>query len=211
MIKYFTDPFGPLFNFPPKQLSIAEPAPLKTSVGGDSGNDESYRQPVTSVGPEKGSSLMQSVSIVPEEKPKSEEQITQVEAAKKKKTSGHVKAKTIKKVQKIEREKDMEKKYHEDHHEEKCCYFPEVPVVLKGFEWCDYEKYCDYIREFEEYIKKYMCEYPCVLISYKKIYPSKCKVRFCVFFSLCDYEKAFEIEEKLQKIYRDMKMHKYEY
>lgn len=206
MIKYFCDPFGKIFNFPPQTFAIAEAAPLKTGTTEDSVKEESTNNPEPVAEPVKSSAapcpVVESVSDT-------------IEVAAVKKKTHKVKAKSLHLADKEKGSKEMgkEKYHHEECHDEyeKDCYFPEVPVVMKAFEWCDYQYYYDDVKKFEEYIKEYYCKYPCVLITYKKIYPSKCKVRYCVFFNLCDYEKAWDIEKKLQKIYREMKMHHHYY
>ena len=105
---------------------------------------------------------------------------------------------------------------HDKHRKDCCCEPVVIPVVIKVFDFCG-EKYY-YLKKFEEYIAEYYDLYPTVLFKFKKEYcdykhdhdhdhdddhkHKKCRVRFCVYFSLLDYEKAFEIETNLQKKYR---------
>lgn len=256
IMKFFTNMFNPVFNYPPKTLSIAEPTPLKT--GGSKGSKtEPKRQPLTKVEPKAGSTLevvkqpqatasavKQPASAVKQPASTVEPQQTAAKEPEKIVCPVEVKVENLEvknleikniateSVQKTieasfkagkektdkkdierndkmsERKKHHDDEYcHDDHDKYYCPPFPEVPIVLKGFEWCDYYYYKDDICKFEDYIKEYKCKYPCVLIKYKKVYPTKCKVHIYVYFSLCEYEKAWEIEEKLQKKYREMKMH----
>ena len=245
VMKFFTNMFNPVFSYPPKTLSIAEPSPI--NPGGSKGSKaEPKRQPLTKGAPKAGAPLevvkpkplkvaKDPVKVEPKksDETKQEKKIIcpveiKVETVKVENLEvGTIKSQEVQKQveasykaskqktenKKIEKENKMveKRKSHDEHcHDDKeyyCPPFPEVPVVLKGFEWCDYYYYKDEIEKFIDYIKEYQCKYPCVVIKYKKAYISKCKVHVYVWFSLCEYEKAFEIEEKLQKKYRDMKMH----
>ena len=102
---------------------------------------------------------------------------------------------------------DHDGKHEEKHHHRYCCDKPDVPVVGKIFEFCDEKRYK--LEKFEQAIREYYELYPYVLIKYEKVYPKhkKCTVRYCVWFSLLDYEKAFEIEKSLQKKYRYLLLH----
>ena len=240
MIKYFVDPFGPIFNYPPKKLSITESLPTKkgSDKEGVKIKPASSRQPLTSVEPESGSTLevCPAVKILDEKKIKAVP--TPLKAPEKIKTAPGGQAEKIKasvvieeaprgsKVDAAKRpslektitdkekdkikmsyHKDKKEKCHDDHHHYRCCEAPELPVVGKIFEWCDYKHYYDDIEKFIEYIKEYYCKYPCILVKWEIVYPSKCKLRICVWFNICEYDKAFEIELALQKKYRKLKMH----
>ena len=114
----------------------------------------------------------------------------------------------------VEEKKMHDEDCHDDKHKECCCEHVAIPVVIKVFDWCGEKKYL--VEKFYDYIKEYHDMYPYVLFKYDKQYcdykdepgpgpnprHSKCLVRFCVYFSLLDYEKAFEIEKSLQKKYR---------
>ena len=229
IMKFFTKMFNPVFDYPPKTLSIAEPNPIKLDGLNDS-KKESKRQPLTKAAPVAGATLEAKKPLVLAQKEQLEKieditcpvQITvgiEKKEVQKPKEEASYKSGSKQKNddKKAERKQDMSEKRkghdeycHDDHHDKYYCPpFPEVPVVLKGFEWCDYYYHKDEIEKFIHYIKEYQCKYPCVVIKYKKAYPTKCKVHIYVWFSLCEYEKAFEIEEKLQKKYREMKMHDY--
>lgn len=103
---------------------------------------------------------------------------------------------------------DKPDNHDHDHHHDKdclCCEKPDVAVVGKIFEFCD-EKYYR-LEKFEESIMEYHEQYPHVLLKYERLHDKhkhKCKVRFCVWFVLLDYEKAFEIEQNLQKKFRSI-------
>lgn len=130
-------------------------------------------------------------------------------------TQNNSKEKKRKKDDKPDKEGTMpEEKKHKDKH---CCCDPVViPVVIKVFDFCNEKYYL--LKKFEEYIEEYKDLYPTVLFKWTKEYCDnyhrhddddndqhkhrKCAVRFCVYFSLLDYEKAFEIETNLQKKYR---------
>ena len=222
-MKFFTNMFNPIFDYPPKTLSIAEPSPIKT--GGSQGSKaEPKRKPLTRVEPKAGSTLEvvpkpQTLKIAKEpvqskpEEPKQKEKIicpVQSKEVQRPEASFKVNKPDDKKIEKKGKEMNEKRKSHDEYcHDDKyyCPPFPEVPVTSKGFEWCDYHYYKDDIEKFIDYIKEYQCKYPCVLLKYKKIYVSKCKVQIYVYFALCEYEKAWEIEKKLQEKYIKMKMH----
>ena len=113
-----------------------------------------------------------------------------------------------------EHDDDKERGDKHHHHKDCCCDRVDIPVVIKVFDFCAEKKY--YLQKFEDAIGEYYDMYPYVLFKYKKEYCDgghhhdgdgdhhhhKCRVRFCVYFSLLDYDKAFEIETSLQKKYR---------
>ena len=101
---------------------------------------------------------------------------------------------------------DEEDCHDDKHHHKYCCDKPTIPVVGKVFEICDDKRAAE---KLEKAIREYAELYPYVLIKWEKVYPKykKCTVRYCVWFSLLDYEKAFEIEKNLQKKYRRLSLY----
>ena len=102
----------------------------------------------------------------------------------------------------IEDSDSSESEVQEHHKRKRCCVKPDVAVVGKIFEFCDVKYKAQ--KEFEYHVEKYLRNYKWVAIKAEKIYPtkSKCTIRYCIWFALLDYEKAFEIEIELQKLYR---------
>ena len=221
MIRYFVDPFGPIFNYPPRRLSIAEPSPVKKDKAKPSpiNKDDDSIKPTTRLEPVKGSSLeVVCPAVQKTEKKEPEKNIIPTGSKKIDEIKAAIKKPSLEKMVTDKEKEKIKMSYHKDkkhddhcekdsHYHKCCCEFPEPVYVMKAFEWCDYKHYYEDIEKFIEYIKEYACAYPCVLIKWEVVYPSKCKLRICVFFDLCDYEKAFEIELALQKKYRKLKMH----
>lgn len=98
---------------------------------------------------------------------------------------------------------DKKKKHHDDDYDD-CCHPVKIAVVAKLFYFCGKDKYCD---DFEDYIKDYHSQYPNVLVKWEKKRINRCEYKYCVWFALLDYEKAFEIEIALQKKYRHILMY----
>ena len=108
-----------------------------------------------------------------------------------------------------EKEHDDDDDCHDDdhHHYQRMCSKPDVAVVGKIFEFCDESK--KKLYKFEEAIREYYENYPYIIIKYEKIYPKhkKCTVRYCVWFSLLNFEKAIEVEKGLQRKFRYLVQH----
>lgn len=105
-------------------------------------------------------------------------------------------------------EKDDDEKRHDDNHKyHRCCSKPDIGVVGKIFEFCDESK--KKLYKFEEAIREYYENYPYIIIKYEKIYPKnkRCTVRYCVWFSLLDFQKALEIEAGLQRKFKYLVQH----
>lgn len=96
---------------------------------------------------------------------------------------------------------------HDDCEDKDPCEPPEIAVVGKVFSFCDHDP--KDVKKFEDLIEEFHCKYPWVLFKWNKAYTNKykCQIRYFVWFSLLDYEKAFELEAYLQKKYRKILMY----